>query len=172
MTSSPRRSRDSRAADSVDVTAPGRPVARTATLACPSSISTDTASTDESPAMSVLASSIASGHACPDDTSVPSARGLGTTLRLTDVTIASAPHDPCRNRGISNPLTFFTTMPPAFATSPSPRTNSHPMSKSFNVPERSLRAPANPVATTPPTVVVSGDGISSGSSWPCSPNTR
>ena len=71
--------------------------------------------------------------------------------------------DPQSSRARSYPATFFTTLPPAWATTPSARTISTPMIRSRGAPCLWRRGPLSLVATMPPMVARSAAGGSSGS---------
>ena len=62
------------------------------------------------------------------------ASGSGWSLKVTEVISPSVPSEPTKRRGRSKPATFFTTLPPPLATTPSARTMERPMMRSRAVP--------------------------------------
>ena len=101
--------------------------------------------------------------------------GRGSTRSATDVMMPSVPSEPHHNRIRSYPVTFFTTRPPAFTSSPSARSTVIPRTKSRGRPCRVRSGPPIPTASTPPSVACSACGGSIGRRWPalasCTPSS-
>ena len=106
------------------------------------------------------------------NTAVPDASGSGCRRKTTSATRPSVPREPHRRRGRSKPATFFTTLPPPWAMTPSARTSVTPMTRSRTAPNRVRRGPNAFAATTPPTVARSGSGGSRARRWPWGARAR
>ena len=92
----------------------------------------------------------------------------GNTLKVSSVSTASRPRLPTSSFGRSKPAAFFTTRPPARASSPAPLTNCTPKIKSRNPPKRQRPGPFKPLASAPPSVAPrAAKGGSNGKYWLC-----
>ena len=81
-----------------------------------------------------------------------SPRGAGSTFNVTSVMTASVPWLPVSSLHRSRPVTFFSTRPPEWITSPRPVTARTPSTWSRIAPQATRRGPERLVATTPPSV--------------------
>ncbi len=72
--------------------------------------------------------------ASPSNTAVAEVSGSGWSRKTTSARSPSVPSEPQRRRGRSKPATFFTTLPPPCATTPSARTSVTPMTRSRTGP--------------------------------------
>src|SRR5262245_50134646 len=100
-------------------------------------------------------------------TSVRDAFGSGWSRKLARAMNASRPSDPQTSRARSYPATFFTTLPPALAIVPSPRTRVAPRTRSRGAPKRCRSGPEALRASSPP--IVGSPGGSSERRCPVAP---
>ena len=99
-------------------------------------------------------------------TTASSHSGRGRTLKVASTITPSVPSAPTWSFGRSYPATFLTTRPPPATSAPSAPTTRMPIRRSRARPCEARSGPARLAARTPPTVVASGRGGSSGSHCP------